>query len=682
MNDGRYNKKRKRILQELDEGKSVSIMELGMYDLTPYFNTEEFDLNLSETIMLNKNLSRKIEHIKEDLYFSPPQFKALSCLSEKDRVILSAPTSFGKTLIVKEYIFKNSPKNIVYIVPTNALAYELERSFKENDKFSHYIIFDKCSQIDRVKGAKTINENLFFIGTQEKFLEIEPSIMESIDLFVIDEAYKLQESILSNQRAYKLSETFLDSLANNSKKIFLLTPKAKLQGFEKYGFFVFESDFNAVEKNYIVLKENEFFKTLFNKGEKEKTILFCKAPNQINDTYEEITPFLLQTNSTDFVKSLEAEIHPDWIVVKLLKSNILTHHGQMPKYVQNRMINLFNNNENYNILLGTNSISEGINTSTKNLFIHPSSANTTDTLLLKNTIGRAGRLGKYPIGHIFSTEEIKKVVEEEIVITLAISNEEEITEIEDSRNNEKISAFSELYCIETDFCQELIKTHKISLNKLGRILDALKEDKSFSAFTNLPYIANKAFSGEYTGIPKIDTILMRGYLQSYYIKNGQKAFLNDFNDRIEFFKFKIDNFGNNTAIINAYMQFIYSTLEYYIMPVVNIGLEIKEHNDNWEFGKNVIESLEACKNKYYTKTYGNLNIDDLSESHKLIINALKDYGMTTTLKNLNIDILDEINEHLNVRYSNSDVINAINYLSVNSSRNKNFFKDLKKKYFI
>lgn len=682
MNDGKYNKRRKIILQELDEGKSVSIMELGMYDLTPYFNTEEFDLNLSETIMLNKNLSRKIEHIDEDLYFSPPQFKALSFLCEKDRVILSAPTSFGKTLIIKEYIFKNSPKNIAYIVPTNALAYELERSFKDNDKFSHYIIFDKCSQIDRVKVAKTINENLFFIGTQEKFLEIKSSIMESIDLFVIDEAYKLQESILSNQRAYKLSETFLDSLANNSKKVFLLTPKAKLQGFEKYGFFVFESDFNAVEKNYTVLKEDEFFKTLLDKGEKEKTILFCKAPNQINDTYEEIAPFLQQTNNTDFVKSLEAEIHPDWSVVKLLKSNILTHHGQMPKYVQNRMINLFNHNKNYNILLGTNSISEGINTSTKNLFIHPSSANTTDTLLLKNTIGRAGRLGKYPIGHIFSTEEIKKVVEEEIVITLAISNEEEIAEIEDSKNQERIAAFSELYNVDVDFCQELIKTHKISLNKLGKVLEALKEDRKFSAFTNLPFIANRAFVGEYTGVPKTDVILMKGYLQNYYIQDGQKIFLNNFNDRIIFFKSKTDNSWNNTAIINAYMQFIYSTLEYYIMPIVNIGLEIKEYNSNWMFGENVIESLEACKNKYYTKTYGNLNIDDLSESHKLVINALKDYGMTAALKNLNIEILDEIIEHLNVRYSTSDVINAINFLSVNSNSHKNFFKDLKKKYFI
>lgn len=161
---------------------------------------------------------------------------------------------------------------------------------------------------------------------------------------------------------------------------------------------MFKSDFNAVEKNYVVLEEKDFFETLLDKGKKEKTILFCNSPRQINAGYEAIKSSIATGIVTEFVKLLEKEIHPDWSVVKLLKAGILTHHGQMPKYVQNRMINLFNESEEYNILFGTNSISEGINTVTKNLFIHPEYNNMSAVLLLKNTIGRAGRLGKYPIG--------------------------------------------------------------------------------------------------------------------------------------------------------------------------------------------------------------------------------------------------------------------------------------------
>ena len=70
-------------------------------------------------------------------------------------------------------------------------------------------------------------------------------------------------------------------------------------------------------------------------------------------------------------------------------------------------------------------------------------------------------------------------------------------------------------------------------------------------------------------------------------------------------------YWNNTSIINAYMQFIYSTLEYYIMPIVNIGIELRDRVPNWSFGKNVISSIEACKSRYYTKTYGDLDVDNL-----------------------------------------------------------------------
>ena len=37
MSDDKYNNRRKKILEELDKGIDVSNIELGMYDLTPYF---------------------------------------------------------------------------------------------------------------------------------------------------------------------------------------------------------------------------------------------------------------------------------------------------------------------------------------------------------------------------------------------------------------------------------------------------------------------------------------------------------------------------------------------------------------------------------------------------------------------------------------------------------------------
>lgn len=668
----KYNQKRKQILLDIDRGKEFDVENLAMYDLTTYFN-EPDEPNLYETIILNKNKQRKVTHINDDIYFSPPQNDALAFLENNDKVIFSAPTSFGKTMIVKEYIFKQKPKNIIYIVPTNALAYELEISFKENDNFSDYLIYDKLLADSTIE-----NKKMFFIGTQEKFLELDQSLLGEIDLFVIDEAYKLQESI-DNMRSYKLSETFLKSFVLNSQKIFLLSPIAEFIGFEKYNFLHCNSDFNAVEKNYVLLNKKGFFEKFLKEGNKNKTILFCSSPTQINDTYYKIKSDELKKIESSFLTQLKQDIHPEWIVAKLLEQGILVHHGQMPKYIQNKMINLFNHDRKYNILLGTNSISEGINTVTKNLFIHPDNK-VGDKFLLKNTIGRAGRLGKYPIGYIFSTKEIESEIEDKIQIRLAISEEKELKEIVDSKQDNKIREFSLVHNISEEVCKFLLNKYKLSLTKLENILNVLTKNLKYSGIGNLPFMAQSALGKNYTSIPNKDKYLIKGYLNYYFFADGEKIYLNTFNDCITYYKSKVNNGTSISKIINMFMQFIYSTLEYNIMPIVNIGLDIYDSNHEWEFGKNVIDTLEECRQKYYRKSYGSLDVDNLSESHMSIVNAMKDYGMTNSIKKLSVDILNEIESRLNVRYSTSDVIRAIEYLAVNSQHNKSYFTELKNKY--
>lgn len=669
----KYNSKRKQILLDIDNGKKFNVEDLAMYDLTPYFE-ETNEPNLYETIILNKNHQRKVSHISNDIYFSPPQYNALIFLENNNKVIFSAPTSFGKTMIVKEYIFRNKPNNIVYIVPTNALAYELEISFKENANFSDYVIYDKLLSPSTIEDKKT-----FFIGTQEKFLELDQKLLGEIDLFVIDEAYKLQESV-DNIRSYKLSETFLNSFVLNSQKIFLLSPIAEFIGFEKYNFSHFNSNFNAVEKNYVLLSEKDFFYKFLKEGNKNKTILFCSSPAQINETYYKIENHELKKVNSSFLTQLKQDIHPEWIVAKLLEQGILVHHGQMPKYIQNRMINLFNYDKKYNILLGTNSISEGINTVTKNLFIHPENA-VRDKLLLKNTIGRAGRLGKYPIGYIFSTKELEGEIEDKIQIKLAISEEKELKEIEESKQDNKIHDFSLSHNISEEVCKLLLKKYKLSLTKLGNILNVLTEDLMYSGIESLPFMAKHAIGVNYTTNPNTDKHLIKGYLNLYFINgSGTNTYLNTFNDRILYYKYKVNNDTSISEIINLFMQFIYTTLEYNIMPIVNIGLDIYDSDHDWKFGVNVIETLEECRQKYYRKSYGSLDVDNLSTSHMSIVSAMKDYGMTNGIKNLSVDILNEIESRLNVRYSTSDVIKAIEYLAVNSKENKMYFIELKNKY--
>lgn len=673
-----YNEKRKQLLMLMDEGKNVSNLDLGMYDLTPYYS-ESDDQTLVEKILYVKNDLRQVQHIKNrKVCFAPQQVEALNFLKEKERCILSAPTSFGKTLIVKEYIYIERPASVVYIVPTNALAYELENSFKENSSFLTYSIFDR----KKIEITDLVNdEPLLFIGTQEKYLEIKDSLPEEIDLFVIDEAYKLEDST-REQRGYKLSESFLDSVSRRSKKIFLLSPNANFIGFEKYRFQEFNSLYNPVDKVFRIVHEKSFFHILYEKAQKDKTILFCDTPILINNTVDVICSYFDENKYNDFISFLETEYHPDWSVVKLLKKGILVHHGQMPKYIQNKMINLFNKNNNFTLLIGTNSISEGINTPTKNMFIHPECNRImTNKFLLKNTIGRAGRLGEYPIGYIYSTSNISDVSKENIVIQLSISKDEDLEEIENSINEEKIEALCSDFKIDKEFYYQIRKNTHFSIGIILKILKVLKMDLNFSNFSNLPFMAQNVFNEYSYPVAKIDEICIRGVLQySYKNENNQKISLNSYKDKIDFYRKYSNDEVSNSTIIDYYMRFIYSSLEHYIYPIAKIGIDLYDVYPEWPFGRFVIDTLKTFIERYNKRILGLSNMDYYSEEHKVILQSLKDFGVLINNDTINLEMIIEIENQLNVRYSTYDIIKAIKFLAENSKQNRLKFIYLKNRY--
>lgn len=680
IDDIRFNSKRKQLLERIDRNEKVNNIDLGMYDLTTYYDIED-ESNLIDKILDYENEGRVINHIRDKkMYFMPEQEEVINIINSRNRLIISAPTSFGKTLIMKEYIFRFKPSVIVYIVPTNALAYELERDFKNNELFSkEYEIFDKNMNDITIEN----HQKLLFIGTQEKFIEINMSF-NNIDLFVIDEAYKLQDPI-TKQRGFKLSQAFLESMSEKCNKIVLLTPNAKFIGFDKFNFYEYQTHFNAVDRIFHKIDVEEFNDILYKCALNSKTILYCEAPNDMVSISNDAAT--LKEVNTSFVNYLEEEFHPDWSVVKLLKKGILTHHGMMPKYIQNRMIYLFNNDSNFNLLIGTNSISEGINTPTKNIFFDKDCNFSKEKLLYKNTIGRAGRLGKFPIGHIYSTKNIIEDIDnEEIVIELSVSNKETKEEVEDSLSDIKINSVFESNYINSADCIDKIKTMHLPLSRLKKILSVLSEDLKFPGLASIPQMAYKVFPEDYpVYLLEKDNIYIRGCMQyNYKINEFEKKHIRTFTDKIDFFKFYYSKKHDvtsisNSDIIEGYMKFMYSSLEYYIVPIMSVGKTIIEYHNDWKFGENVKKTIEEFFEKYYAFFYG-VNLDNFSDNHKKIIQALKEYGISIKDININLEILEEIEKKLNVRYSTFDVIASIRKLSNSNSKFNNVYKYIIAKY--
>ena len=673
------NSKRKELLVSLDEGETVSSINLAIYGLTTYFDRSHMrnlSSSLYEKIILLNNQDKRISHIQnQELFFMSKQIEALSFIRDNKKIIISAPTSFGKTLILKEYIYLYKPNIVVFIVPTNALAYELESDFKNNASFNEYEIFDKNKILDNAT-SDNINAKKLFIGTQEKFLEIRATLNE-IDLFIIDEAYKLEDNV-NQQRAYKLSKTFLDSQIPTCKKICLLSPNAEFIGFDEYNFQTFETTFNAVDRSIHIIDKEDFFEFLDANAKKNKTILYCKTPADISYVEPSIEP--LSEIPTDFIASAEKDFHPEWTVIKLLKKGILSHHGLMPKYIQNRMINIFNNSDKFNLLIGTNSISEGINTPTKNLFLHESCDMQNKKLLVKNTIGRAGRLGKYPIGHIYSVDkELNTIDNEKIVIKLALSDEQNIKEIQDSEDNEKIIAFCDQNNIDKDLYFKLIDTYKVSLHRLQLILNCLQEKYRFSDISNLTFMAQTAFPNDYHFAYE-DKFYIKGTLNNYYKgANGENKSLKTYNDKIEYIQSKLENKTKSQAM-DGYMRFIYATLDYTICPIVNIAKDIQDKYPSWQFGENVIETIRDFRKKYFNKFFGMSDFDNLSENEKNILLTLREYGINIIDMKIDKAILSEITGYLNKRYSTYDIMKVILKLSNSDSVNKNTYKKIVSKY--
>ena len=114
--------------------------------------------------------------------------------SNNQKLFLSAPTSFGKTFLLKQIIYNNYKKynNIVIVLPTVALLMEVTEDlnlFLRDSKISYHIY-------NSIYRDLQISEKNIFVLTPERVLRllaIFPDI--DVDFFFYDEIYKIDEDI-------------------------------------------------------------------------------------------------------------------------------------------------------------------------------------------------------------------------------------------------------------------------------------------------------------------------------------------------------------------------------------------------------------------------------------------------------------------------------------------------------
>src|SRR4051812_28661508 len=144
--------------------------ECGLY---PYVDAERFGL-LTQTV-----IEAHAVELDEKLYLHSKQMQVLLWLLGGDSVVLSAPTSFGKSLLVDAFLARKRPHTVVVILPTIALIDETRRRYGRNFGDFYRVITTVAESYDPARPT-------IFVLTQERFLSRKDEL-KKIDLLFVDE---------------------------------------------------------------------------------------------------------------------------------------------------------------------------------------------------------------------------------------------------------------------------------------------------------------------------------------------------------------------------------------------------------------------------------------------------------------------------------------------------------------
>lgn len=336
-------------------------------------------------------------NMPEEIVFHEPQTRIYRALLEGNNVVLSAPTSFGKSLVTDAVIASEKFKNILIVVPTIALIDETRRRLSQRFKDKYKIITHASQEL--------ADRNLFVL-TQERVLERQ--VIDNSEFVVIDEFYKLTPGRDDDARCERLNEVFY-RVIKAKKQFYLLGPN--VQGISdrsssqlSYKSFI-EEYRTVVSEIHDVVPGPEPLTTLTELCSKLKdpTIIFCSSPSSATEVVQALIPSRQNVRGANDAADWVAQTyHPDWHLVKALRNGIGVHHGRIPRALAHYVVRAFNSN-NINLLVCTSTLIEGVNTKAKNVIIYDDKINKSriDFFTFNNIKGRSGRMGQHFIGHVY-----------------------------------------------------------------------------------------------------------------------------------------------------------------------------------------------------------------------------------------------------------------------------------------
>jgi hypothetical protein len=371
------------------------------------------------TADVRDELAAEIANIPElGIVLHREQLAALNTLLSGENLILSAPTSFGKSILIDALLLHNRYRRVAIVLPTIALLDEFRRRLVKRfaDRYDILMHHSETSTSDRV----------IFLGTQERLINRDD--LGTLDLVVVDEFYKLdparkdERSVTLNAAVYRL--------LNRSRQFFFLGPNidnVSVSADSRWRFSFLRTRFSTVavdtlDLRAVVDKEERLFEEI-SRADNWPALVFVSSPDKANDMAAKIVGRNLHFGAGRELSDWMSRYYGGrWELADSVGAGIGVHHGRIPRALASRFVALFNN-QTLPVLFCTSTLIEGVNTAAKSVLIYDKQIKNRnyDFFTFSNIRGRAGRLGQHHVGRVYLFHTPPR--EEEVGVTSPLFGE-------------------------------------------------------------------------------------------------------------------------------------------------------------------------------------------------------------------------------------------------------------------
>lgn len=333
----------------------------------------------------------------------------LKRLSKGESLVVSAPTSFGKSFVIDALISIRRLQNIMVVVPTIALADETRRRLAK--KFSRDYKIITTSDV-------TLAASNLFVLTAERAAGYFKNI-DSLDLLVVDEFYKVS-SYYDKERSLALMKV-ITNLKSKARQCYFLAPNIDMVKDNPFtrGMEVVQFDLKTVVLRYHddylkipKVKDGKLhrLREILSLVKGQKTLIYVKSPNELSKVVEAIIGCCDEVAEDSQLRKFAAWFEENYTDKNDLsvsaRHGILHHHGGIHRAVAQIVVRLYEQCPEASVLLATSSLIEGVNTSAENVILWNNKRGSAkfDSFTYRNIAGRSGRMFRHFVGNVYTLE--------------------------------------------------------------------------------------------------------------------------------------------------------------------------------------------------------------------------------------------------------------------------------------